>query len=197
MCTRILAALNCTLLLLLAGCSTEKHVQATVRSVRLCDDNGTWHMIPFARYDDGTVVALRDESSSSLSKLPWGMDHRVELTVTKHPTNVGGLGGTSTRVHRVLSSTSRSGEALILPVNSSCFAQDGRSFLDGQTFTCSTPEVCAALDRERLRRPSGPWEMEIHLAARPGAPFTVERVHPREESVCKFFPCTEAKEPSR
>lgn len=193
--TRILATLSCTLPLLLASCSTEKHIQATVRSVRLCGDNGTWHMMPFARNDDGTEFALDNEPASSLSTLPWGMDHRVELTVTKYPTSVGGLGGTSTRVHRVLSSMSRSGEVLILPVNSSCFAQDGRSFLDGQTFTCRTPEVCMGLDRELDRRPKGPWEMEIRLAARPGAPFTVERVHPREERVCKFFPCTATKEP--
>lgn len=176
---------------LLGGCSESRRVEATVGSVRLCDDNGAWHMAPFARYDDGTQVALRYEPTKILQKLPWGMEHRVELVVTKHR-SVLALGGTSVRVGRVLSSKSRAGESLILPVNNGCIAVDHRSFLDGQTFTCRSPEVCAALDRQVERLPQQPWEMEIRLGAQPGAPFVVERVRPPEARACSYFPCDAA-----
>lgn len=173
----------------IASCGKTTRVEVTVGSVRLCQSTDTWRMVPYATYPDGRQITLRDEPESTLGKLPWGMDHRVELSVTKYP-NSAGIGGTSTRFRRVISSTRPSTAAVVLPVNTNCFAAGGRSFVDGQAFTCSTPDVCAAIDRELARAPKGPWEMEIRLADQPGAPFLVERVHAAGERVCKYFPCT-------
>lgn len=170
-------------------CSTVTVGTETLEPVRACvTERGPPRMVPFWIFNETMRSTIDEVSSRQLAKVPWGSEHDVEVGFRRWKSTLA-IGGTRVEFRRVIASRPRPSECFVIHMEPTCFGRDGRSFIDGQAFTCATPDVCAKLDAQLAPGAARHFLIRLRLPERPGAPLRLEDADWHGESQWGGFPC--------